>query len=495
MKRLITLFAAIAFAGQAWAQDFKSGDLYYNITSDSTVEVTYEIYADENNYSGLTNAIIPETVTDNGVTYSVSSIGRCAFDYCSGLTSVTIPNSVNTIGDCAFAGCYGLTSLTIPGSVNTIGYGAFYDCNGLTSVIIPNSVQIIEKQAFSGCDKLTRVEFHSVESLCKIKFAAIDSNPLFHTEHLYINGVEVTEVVIPEGVVSIGDYAFIGCKGLTSVIIPNSVTNIGLAAFFGCEGLVSIAIPESVTTIENETFMYCFNLSSVDIPNSVTKIGRWAFFYSGLKSVEIPNSVTEIGEDAFLNAKNIVYSGEATGSPWGALTVNGIIDNGFVYYDAEKTKLTAYIGEGGDVTIPETVTSIGTDAFYNCSDIATITIPITVDSIGRYAFYGCTATINCMVEKRPKGWDWDWCGGGYEGEIVWKTATPVIESAANAVNIYAYGRNIVVENASDEICVYDAMGKLICRDAIHRVRTELNVKNTGVYIVKVGNTAKRVVIY
>ena len=125
-----------------------------------------------------------------------------------------------------------------------------------------------------------------------------------------------------------------------------------------------------------------------------------------------------------------------------------------------------------------------------------MTIPKTVEKIGNLAFVECTATINCEVDSKPNGWANDWLGDEeYKGKVVWKTTTPVTESAANAVNIYAYGRNIVVENATDEISVYDAMGKLICRDAIHRVRTELNVKNTGVYIVKVGNTAKRVVIY
>ena len=92
----------------------------------------------------------------------------------------------------------------------------------------------------------------------------------------------------------------------------------------------------------------------------------------------------------------------------------------------------------------------------------------------------------------------DWCGYKYEGEIVWESATepstPITESAANAVNIYAYGRNIVVENATDEICVYNAMGKLICRDAINRVRTEIPIKGTGVYIVKTGNVVKRVMV-
>ena len=153
--------------------------------------------------------------------------------------------------------------------------------------------------------------------------------------------------------------------------------------------------------------------------------------------------------------------------------------------------MTAYIGNEENVVIPETVTSIGRCAFNNCSNITTITIPIAVDSIGEYAFNGCTATINCMVEKRPDGWDYDWnCS---DCPVIWTDHTPVTESAANAVNIYAYGRNIVVENAAEEISVYDVMGRLVCRDAAHHVST-ITVNGTGVYIVKVGDVVKRVVI-
>ena len=359
MKRLITFFVAIAFAGQALAYDFKSGDLYYDITSDTTVEVAYEIYADKNNYSGLTNAVIPETVTNNGVTYAVSGIGYCAFDYCSGLTSVTIPNSVKSIEGFAFAGCFGLTSLTIPNSVNTIGDGAFCDCNRLTSVNIPNSVQTIGKQAFKDCIKLTKAEFSSIESLCNIKFTDDNSNPLSLAGHLYINGVEVTEVIIPDGVTSINDSTFTNCISLTSVTIPNSVTSIGVDAFNGCIRLKTVnIIGDSITSIGDYAFAGCSSMTTITIPSSVTSIGEWAL--SGCWGL------TEI----VVKSANTNYASE-----------NGVLFNKdkttIIWYPASKT--------GATYTIPNSVTSIGERAFYYCSGLTEVTIPNSVTSIGSNA--------------------------------------------------------------------------------------------------------------
>ena len=218
-------------------------------------------------YSG--NVVIPESVTYNGNTYSVTSIGERAFYGCSDLTSITIPNSVTSIGNSAFDGCSSLTSVTIPNSVTSIESSAFYNCSGLTSVSIPNSVTSIGKFAFDGCRGLT-------------------------------------SVTIPNSVTSIGDWAFSGCSGLTNVTIPNSVTSIGREAFYGCSGLTSVTIPNSMTDIGWGAFSGCSGLTSVTIPNSVTSIGDYAFAgCSGLTSVTIPNSVTSIGEAAFHDCKKL----------------------------------------------------------------------------------------------------------------------------------------------------------------------------------------------
>ena len=144
LSRLIIMVAICMLSLNAMAYDFsythQGNTLYYTITSSNTVEVTcYSSFLDDNNYvSGA--VVIPSSVTNNGTTYSVTSIGNCAFCGCSSLTSVTIPNSVTSIGASAFAYCSGLTSVTIPNSFTSIGDRAFACCSGLTSVTIPNSV-------------------------------------------------------------------------------------------------------------------------------------------------------------------------------------------------------------------------------------------------------------------------------------------------------------------------------------------------------------------
>ncbi len=311
---------------------------------------------------GLTSVTIPNSVT---------SIGERAFYYCRGLTSVTIPNSVTSIGSLAFCNCSGLTSITIPNSVTSIGERAFSSCSGLTSVTIGTDVTSIGERAFYDCSGLTSINVASGNSVYDSRS---NCNAIIETaSNTLIAGCQNT--IIPNSVASIGDYAFYDCRGLTSVTIPNSVTSIGDYAFYDCSGLTSITIPNGVTSIGSLAFYNC----------------------SGLTSITIPNSVTSIGSSAFYKVKHIIYTGNATGSPWGAISINGFVDGDFVFSDDTKTLLTAYIGNGGDITIPNSVTSIGYDAFDGCNGLTSVTIPNSVTSIGWMAFSGCIALTSIEI--------------------------------------------------------------------------------------------------
>ena len=321
--------------------------------------------------SGLTSITIPNSVwyigkrafggcsalTSITIGNSVTSIGDYAFYKCSGLTSITIPNSVKSIGDDAFYKCSGLTSITIGNSVTSIGEGAFCECSCLTSITIGNSVTSIGDYAFSGCSALNAVHISDVAAWCGISFHDFRSNPLSFANHLYLNGKEVKDLVIPNSITKIRNYAFNHCSGLTSVTIPNSVTWIGDDAFFDCSALTSITIPNSVTWIGDDAFSDCSGLTSVTF--HCETIHSWFSGKKSIKDVTIGDEVTRIGSSAFSGCSGL-----------------------------------------NSLKIGNSVTRIEEKAFFDCSALTSITIPNSVTSIGKGAFYGCNLSkvISLILE-------------------------------------------------------------------------------------------------
>ena len=272
MKKLNLLFTAILLlccVGTAKAVEVTINGIKYDVITNTKQATVIGGY-----YSG--DIVIPSEITYNNVICSVTSIGNYAFEYCEGLTSITIPNSVASIGYSAFYGCSGLTSITIPNSVTSIGNYAFYGCSGLESIVVEKGNTKYDSR--NNCNAIIETKSNTLITGCK-------------------------NTVIPNSVTSIGHYAFSGCSGLTSITIPNSVTSIGDYAFFECNAIerVELNCPSIGNWFTNKT-----SIKEVVIGNSVTSIGESAFEgCSGLTSITIPNSIKSIGSGAFYNCENL----------------------------------------------------------------------------------------------------------------------------------------------------------------------------------------------
>ena len=392
MKKLFSLFFALVATTALWAYDFQFGDLYYNITSSGepyTVEVTYQSCWSADNYWGLTSAVIPETVTYDGTTYSVTSIGGGAFCFCFDLTSVTIGSGVTSIGDDVFYGCSGLTSVvwdaenyadfsynsapfydfrsqitsfTFGDSVKHIPACLCYGMKNLTSVTIPNSVTSIGEKVFKECSGLTSVVWNA-ENCAGFSY---DSAPFYDFRS------QITSFTFGDSVKHIPACLCYGMTKLPAITLPNSVTSIGRYAFQNCHGLTSITIPHSVTSIGESAFSSCYGLTSV-IWNA--------------------ENITDNYEYRF---GSFVYSPPFYNS--GSLITSQITS--FTFGDSVR-HIPAYLCYGmknlTDVSIGNSVTSIGDGAFYGCSGLTSMTIPNSVTSIGSYAFSGCSGLTSVSI--------------------------------------------------------------------------------------------------
>ncbi len=371
------------------------------------------------------NVDIPDTLDGQPVV----AIGRFAFAYCSGLTSVTIPDTVTSIESNAFYYCSSMTSMTIPNSVISIGAEAFYYCSSLTNVTIPGNVTSIGGGAFTGCSRLVAI---NVDPL-NVNYSSLAGVLFNKSQSLLIQypcsaGGNYT---IPDTVTSIGAEAFYYCSSLTNMTIPNSVISIGAKAFFYCTSLTNVTIPGSVTSIGGGAFNHCTSLvafnvdplnahysslagvlfnkaqslliqypcsvgGSYTIPNSVTSIGDSAFCScSRLTSVTIPDGITSIGDNVFSGCSRLT-------SVTIPNSVTSIGDSAFLCcFGLTKVTIPASVASIGDsafsfcsgltsVTILDGVNDIGDSAFTLCSGLTNVTIPASVASIGHYAFSQCS---------------------------------------------------------------------------------------------------------
>ena len=478
------------------------------------------------------NLVLPETVTYNGTTYNVTYINEKAFYACAGLVSVVIPSCVISINYNSFTGCESLTTVTINsasiaagpynstynlknlfgnqvtsytiGAVSTIGCCAFYGCTNLASVTLHHAILSIDNNAFYGCSNMYRVNITDLTAWLRINFVSEYSNPLYYAHNLYLNGTKITDLTIPNGVSTIKQYAFLGCSmtsvnipnytvtsignsafescsSLTSVYIGNSVTSIGENAFRGCTGLPSVFIPSSITVISAGVFRECSNLTSVDFPNGISQIGNNAFYNcSSLTDLVIPDEVpSTIGDYAFCGCSSLTSVtipstvnsiGNFAFSSCGSLTSVTINSNAIasLSYSELFNMKNKFGNQVTRYTFGSNITSIGQNAFYDCTGMAELILPSSLSSIGNNAFQNCSG-LNRVKISDLNAW--------YEIDFANAYANPLYYANHFYVNTNEVVNLTVTSNIS-EIKDYAFVGY----KGLHSV-------SIGYYVTSIGNSA------
>lgn len=391
---LLTLLFAQGTA--LFAHDFETGGIFYAFNGDGTVRVTSDGNGNQR-YAG--DIVIPATVTHDGTTYPVTSIGYQAFAWCDTLTSIKIPDNVTTISESAFYKCTRLKSVEIGcgitnvkddaflscdsleylslnsphikswfsnkssireialgDSVRSLDYNAFYNCNGLKKINIPLHVNFIHSDAFYGCP----IEELSLN--CR------------NVGTWFRDKASIRTVTLGDSVRSLGYRAFSDCIKLTAIRIPGNVASIGQSAFSDCAALESVEMAEGVRLIGDGAFSNCGRLSRLHLPASLDSIGASAFIKcSSLTSLCLPDSTAYIGAAAFSTCRGLVSAslGRCLGE---------IPESAFNYCTALKT-----------VEIPDSVTSVGRTAFFGCGQLTAVELPDNVRWIADGAFSRCTS--------------------------------------------------------------------------------------------------------
>ncbi|MBQ8292514.1 MAG: leucine-rich repeat protein [Bacilli bacterium] len=327
-------------------------------------------------------------------TYSVKGIGTCT-DSVIVIPSVYNELPVTEIFECAFMNMTNIKKVILPETITHISLWAFDNCQGLESIVLPKSLENISDSAFRDCLNLKNVYYNgTIEDWCNI---VLEDTPMNNGEFFYMLNeegeyYEVTEIVIPDGITSIGLNQFYSFDNITKVTIPNGVTDIKINAFAKCKNLISVNVPNSVTYLGDYAFSECTSLKNIDLPNSIKSMGANVFSLStSLEQIEIPTGLEKITMGTFAGCTS--------------LTSVVIPDN--IY----KIGTAAFSGCTGltNVEISGKTEEIEDSVFLQCTSLAKIVIPFSVRIIGRYAFSECeNLTIYCEAKSKLVGWDEKW---------------------------------------------------------------------------------------
>lgn len=400
MKKIIAAMIAMVLPLAAQAVNVEVDGINYDVVKNSK---TAKVIAKSPEYTG--DVVIPSSIVVDDVEYTVVSMIAKAFAGCTGLTSVTMPSSFKSIPAKAFAGCTGLTSVHIPSSIKKISEGTFEGCTALKAIHISDLTDWFNMQ-------FETTVFESGYSL-------------------YVNGQEITDLVIPENVTKINSYVFSNCTGITSVTIPSTLKTINGGAFDGCtslnavhitdleawlkirldsnpleyahhlylngEKVTEIVFPEGTTAITN-ALQGCTDLVSATLPEGVTEIGTNAFAgCTSLSSIHIPSSLTYIWDNAFEGCTGLTAVHITDLEAW--------MKAGKSYWGGNPLRYAHHLYLNGElvteVAYPEGVTYINSD-FAGCTDLTSVKIPSTVTEIGSYSFQGCTGLTSIEIPPSVK---------------------------------------------------------------------------------------------
>lgn len=360
---------------------------------------------------GLKSVILPNTVTALaasafsgcadliGVQFSndVTEIGSNAFEGCSQITEIQLPKNTTVLNAYVFKNCPALTSLVIPEGITTIKSYAIDGCSELKSVVIPNSVTTIETYAIRNCNKLEEI---TLPLVCRfvLVFGGGGVIPATLKSVVITKGTSVannefdrltsiTNVSLPEGVITISDSAFYGCTALSLINIPTTVTTIGVCAFFGCTALTSITIPENVTTIGMGAFSDCYSLTEINYNAANCELNQYSS----------PFSRTSTGSNAVVNIGERVTQIPQLLFGFCDYITAVVFDNNSICTDIRmqafyKTSIT-------EITIPVSVTTIGNAAFRDSALLTSVTISEGLTTIGNGALYNCNNLKTITVAK------------------------------------------------------------------------------------------------
>ncbi len=409
LRARLLLLALIVSATTLYAETVKLNGLYYSLGT-TTAQVVKDQSSDKSVYKDYTTVTIPASVTYNGYTYPVTSIGTSAFEALTNLQSVTLPTSVITIGTDAFYGCTKLGSVNLEEGLTTINLRAFYNCH-LTEITVPSTVTSIGNAAFKGNPTTTIVWKPADCSIGSDSEAPFYSTNSQVTSFTFADGVEVVPsyicknmnkidtIVLPASVSRLGQYAFMNCTNLKSINLPATQKTLPVSFLEGCTALESIELPATLTTISADAFYGCMKLANVHLHEGLTSIGLRAFYNCHLTEITIPSTVASIGNSAFKGnpTTTIVWKpadcsiGSDSEAPF--YSTNSQVTS-FTFADGVEV-VPAYICKNmsllDTIVLPASVNRLGQCAFMYCTNLKSINLPATQKTLPVSFFEGCTS--------------------------------------------------------------------------------------------------------